>query len=264
MNIILRELRASIKSMVIWCGVFTILIFMYMSEFSAYANNEEMLAVLDGMPEAMLEAFQMNSFNLTTLTGFYGILFTYFILMLSIHAILKGNSIISKEERDRTVEFTLVLPIKRSKVVIGKLIAVIINCIIIDVFLYGIILFSIQSYLPEENFMEFLLLLFTSTFIMQMLFLSLGIMFGCALKQYKRSGYLGISIILISYVLSIVSGLSEKLEFLKYITPFKFFDTAVIKNEMALDWKYILISFTIIVICLTIGLITYKKRDLYI
>lgn len=264
MNIILRELRASIKSIAIWCGVFTVLIFMYMSEFSAYANNEEMLAVLDGMPEAMLEAFQMNSFNLTTLTGFFGILFTYFILMLSIHAILKGNSIISKEERDRTVEFTLVLPIKRSKVVISKLIAVIINCIIIDAFLYGLILFSIQPYLPEQNFLEFLLLLFISTFIMQMLFLSLGIMFGCALKQYKKSGYLGISIILISYVLSIVSGLSDKLEFLKHITPFKFFDTAVIKNEMALDWKYILISFMIIVICLTIGLITYKKRDLYI
>ncbi len=264
MNIILRELRASIKSIVIWCGVFTILVFMYMSEFSAYANNEEMLAVLDGMPEAMLEAFQMNSFNLTTLTGFYGILFTYFILMLSIHAILKGNSIISKEERDRTVEFTLVLPIKRSKVVFGKLIAVIINCIILDLFLYGIILVSIQPYLPEQNFMEFLFLLFSSMFIMQMLFLSLGIMFGCALKQYKRSGYIGIAIILISYILSIVSGLSEKLEFLKYMTPFKFFDTAIIKNEMALDWMYVLISLAIIIICLTIGFITYKKRDLYI
>ena len=79
----------------------------YMSEFSAFANNEEMLSMLDGMPEQLLDAFKMNSFNLTTLTGFYGILFTYFALMLSIQAILKGNSIISKEERDKTVEFAL-------------------------------------------------------------------------------------------------------------------------------------------------------------
>jgi len=264
MNIVLRELRASMKSIAIWFGIFVVLVISYTSEFSAYANNEEMLAILDGMPKALLEAFQLNSFNLTTLTGYYGMLFSYFILMLSVHAILKGNSIISKEERDKTVEFSLVLPIKRSKLVISKFVAAILNCIIMDASLYLIILISIQPYLPEENFMKFLLLLCASAFIMQMIFLSVGLLFGCALKQYKRSGYIGVAIIIISYVLSVISGINSNFEFFKYITPFKFFDTAVIKNNMALDWRYILISVVIIIICFTIGLITYKKRDLYI
>ena len=78
MNIVLRELRASVKSIVIWFGIFVVLVISYTSEFSAYANNEEMLAVLDGMPKALLDAFQLNSFNLTTLTGYYGMLFSYF------------------------------------------------------------------------------------------------------------------------------------------------------------------------------------------
>jgi len=264
MNIVLRELRAGLKSFLIWCGVFTALLIMYMSEFSAFANNEEMLVILDGMPEPLLEAFKFGSFNLTTLTGFFGILFTYFTLMLCIQAILKGNSIIVKEERDKTVEFTLVLPIKRSKVVLSKLIAAIINCIGLAVFLFGLVLINVQQYLPEENFIEFLSLLVLSTFILQILFLSIGIMFGCIMKKHKKSGYISMSIILVTYIMTIFIDLNDKLKNLKYLTPFKYFDSADIKNELALDYKFVILSLAIIVVCLTIGFISYKKRDLYI
>ncbi len=264
MNIVLRELRANVKSIVIWCSVFAVLVILYMTEFSAYAYNDEMLAVLDGMPEQLLEAFKMNSFNLTTLTGFYGILFTYFSLMLCIQAILKGNSIISKEERYKTVEFALALPVRRRRLITAKIIVAIFNCIAILGFLYGIILLTAQQYLPEENFMEFLWLLILSTFIMQMMFLGIGIMLGCISRNYKRSGYIGIALIITTYLFYIVSDLSDKLEFLKYLTPFKYFDTLAIRGDMALDWIYVAVSIGITAVCLAIAYITYEKRDMYI
>ena len=264
MNIIFRELRTSIKSLLIWCGVLAILVTMYLAEFSAFANNEDMIDLLDSMPEGMMEVFRFNSFNMTTLTGFFGLLFTYFTLVLCIHAILKGNSIIAKEERDKTVEFTLVLPVRRSRIVFAKLIAAVINCALILAFLYGFIIISIQKYLPEENFIKFFSLVILGTFITQMIFLSIGILLGCSIKQYKRSGYIGTSIILITYIMTIFIELNEKLDFLKYITPFKYFDTLIIKNELTLDWTYVIISIAIIAVSLTIGFVAYKKRDLYI
>ncbi len=264
MNIILRELRTSIKSLLIWCSVFAVLVTMYLTEFSAFANNDEMVDLLDSMPEGMMEAFRFNSFNMTTLTGFFGLLFTYFTLVLCIHAILKGNSIIAKEERDKTVEFTLVLPVRRSRIVFAKLIAAVVNCALILAFLYGFIIISIQKYLPEENFMKFFSLVILGTFITQMIFLSIGILLGCSIKQYKKSGYIGASIILITYIMTIFIDLNEKLDFLKYITPFKYFDTLLIKNELTLDWTYVIISLAVISVCLAIGFVTYRKRDLYI
>lgn len=264
MNIVLREMRASVKSLLIWGGSMTLLVIVWMSEFSAFANNDSMAGMLDMMPEGMLEAFGFKSFNLTTLTGFMGLVFIYVTLIICIHAILKGNSIIAKEERDKTVEFTLVLPVKRSRIILAKLIAAALNCVILIAYMFGLIVVLSQKYLPEENFIKFFSLLILGTFILQMVFLSIGALFGCAMKQYKKSGYIGASLIIILYIMSVFIDLNEKLDFLKYVTPFKYFTPANIKNDLALDWTYVIISLAIITVCLTIGFITYKKRDLYI
>ena len=47
-------------------------------------------------------------------------MFTYFVLMVSISAAMWGSDIISKEERDKTVEFALTLPVTRGRVVTAK------------------------------------------------------------------------------------------------------------------------------------------------
>lgn len=264
MNIIFRELKANLKSFIIWAIMIVIFIIMVMTEFSAYAGNEEMLSILDAMPQQLLDAFKFGSFNLTTVTGFFGIMYSYFALMLGIHAILIGNSIIAKEEKDKTVEFSLVLPVKRSKVITSKLIAAFINCFGLSLVLYFTALFSALKYLPENNFHQFLFLSTVGVFFIQLVFLSIGILLGCAMKRYKKSGYIGVSIILVTYIMTMFLELTDKLDFLKYLTPFNYFDTINIKNDLALDFKYVLLSAGIIVISIAVAYLTYRKRDLYI
>ncbi len=71
------------------------------------------------MPDVVMDAMS-RAFNLTTVTGFYGLMFIYFGLMGAMAAAMWGNEIISKEERDKTVEFSLVLPVSRSRVITAK------------------------------------------------------------------------------------------------------------------------------------------------
>ncbi len=264
MNIILREMKASIKSLLIWGGSLSFITIIWMTEFSAFANDDSMMDMFESFPEGMMKAFGFEAFNITTLTGFVGLVFIYMILILGIHAILKGNSIIAKEEREKTVEFTLVLPVKRSKVVFAKLIAAILNCVLLLAFLYGLVMVLGQKYLPEEGFVKFFGLLILGTFILQMIFVSVGVMLGCVMKRYKKSGYIGASLIIVLYIMSIMIDFSDKIEFLKYLTPFRYFAPALIKSEMALDWVYVVISVVIIVVSLTVGFMTYRRRDLYI
>ncbi len=129
MNIFLRELKANLKSLLIWSVIIALLIMMAVAKFSAFAGDPEMLKMLDSMPPAMLDALSMRAFNLTTLSGFYGIMFIYFGLMGAIAAAMWGSDIISKEERDKTVEFSLVLPVSRSRVITAKALAALVNCI---------------------------------------------------------------------------------------------------------------------------------------
>jgi len=264
MNIFIRELKANLKSLLIWSVIIALLIVMAASKFSAFAGDPEMLKILDSMPPAMLDVFNMRAFNLTTLSGFYGIMFIYFGLMGAIASAMWGSDIISKEERDKTVEFSLVLPVSRSRVITAKALAALVNCVAFVLITWGMSLVAVQSFNPDQAFNSYLALQMRAMFVIELIFLSLGLLLGCVMKQYKRSASIAVGIILATYFMSIVSGMQEKLDFLKWFTPFKYFDAADLFHTGQMNSTYLLISLGIIVVCVALAYFTYNKRDLYI
>jgi ABC-2 type transport system permease protein len=263
-NIFFRELRSNLKSLLIWSGIAILFNVIGFSKFSAFYNNPELLVILDSMPPAMISALSMNAFNLTTVTGFFGIMVIYFSLILSISAAMWGSDIISKEERDRTVEFSLTLPIKRSRLITAKLAAAVVISVALLLVTWGTTLASAQNYQPDSGFYKFVSISMLAFLIMQMVFLALGIFLGCAMKQHKRAGSVAVSVLLVSYFASILTGLNDKLAFLKYFTPFKYFDPGLILRESRLDPTFVLLSLAIIAVLLIGAYATYSKRDLYI
>ncbi len=264
MNIFIRELRANLKSLIIWTVIIALLIVIAVSKFSAFAGNPEMLAMLDSMPPAMLDALNMRAFNLTTLSGFYGLMFIYFGLMGAIAAAMWGSDIITKEERDKKVEFSLVLPVSRSRVVTAKALAALINCIAFVLITWGISLVAVQSYNPDQAFFNFLALEMGAMFAIELIFLAVGLLLGCAMKQYKRSASVAVAIILTAYFVSIVSSMQENLDFLKYFTPFRYFDAGELFRSSQMDATYLGLGALIVVVCVAAAYWIYNKRDLYI
>lgn len=264
MNIYLRELKAGLKSLLIWVVIIGLLVSIALVKFQAYAENPEMLAILDAMPQAMLEAFSMNAFNLTTLEGFYGVMFIYFGLMSAIAAAMWGSGVISKEERDKTVEFSLVLPVSRARVVTAKALAALTHLVLFVLATWAISLAAVQSYEPTADFYKFLALEMQGMFLIGLVFLALGLLLGCVMQQYKLSGSTAIAIILTTYSLSVASGLDERLDFLKYFTPFKYFDAAKLLHDGQLDGLYLGISLALVVVMVAAGYWRYNRRDLYI
>ena len=264
MNIFFRELRANFKSLLIWSGIVVVFNLVGFLKFSAYYNNPEMLAILDSLPPAMLSAFSMSAFNLTTVTGFFGIMVTYFGLILAIAATMWGSGVISKEERDKTVELSLTLPITRARLITAKTAAMVVDCLILLLITWGITLVSSQQYHPDSEFYRFVAIGMLSFLFLQMIFLALGILLGCALKKHKQSGSLAVWLLLGTYFLSILVGLNKDLDFLKYLTPFKYFDPAQLLHESRLEFPFVLLSAAIITSCMAAAYASYAKRDLYI
>ena len=264
MTIFKRELGANLKSLLIWGGIVFVFVSIGLAKFSAYEGNPELLAILDGLPPAMLAAFNFSAFNLTTITGFFGVMFMYFALLLSISAAMWGSDIISKEERDKTVEFALTLPIPRARLVTAKTLAVVVNCIGLLIITWVVSLVSVAKYQPDSEFYDFLFLCMLALFIMQMIFLAIGIFLGCAMKRYKRAGSIAVSLLLGTYFLSIISGMNEHLEFLKYVSPFKYFNPATMLHESKIDIAFVWLSAGIIAVCLVGAYVSYAKRDFYI
>ncbi|MFN2184744.1 MAG: ABC transporter permease subunit, partial [Anaerolineae bacterium] len=111
---------------------------------------------------------------------------------------------------------------------------------------------------------QFLRLCMVALFIMQLIFLAIGIFLGCAMKRYKRASAVAVSLLLGTYFLSVLSGLNKNLDFLKYLTPFKYFDPALLLRESRFDLLYVGLSLAIIVASMIGAYLTYSRRDLYI
>jgi len=264
MNIFFRELRANLKSLLIWSAIVIVFNSVGFAKFSAYYGNPEMLAILDGMPPAMMAAFGVGAFNLTTVIGFYGIMITYFGLILGIAAAMWGSDIISKEEREKTVEFALTLPVTRARLITAKTAAALVNSIVLLLVTWGITLVGAQQYEPDSAFYELVSISVLAFFLMQLIFLALGIFLGCAMKKHKRAGSVAVWILLATYFASVLAGMDERMEFLRYFSPFKYFDATAMLRDSALEWPYVLLSLAIITVFLAGAYLSYAKRDLYI
>ena len=264
MNVFLRELKANLKSLLIWAVIVVLFVVMGVSKFSAYYGNPEMLKILDSLPPALLAAFSMDAFNLTTVSGFYGIMFAYFALVLAIAAAMWGSDIISKEERDKTVEFSLTLPVTRSRVVTAKALAALVNCIGLLLITTGTTAISVLRYNPDAAFYRFLMLCTVALLIIMLIFLAIGILLGCAMKQYRRAGSAAVSVLLVTFFLSVIASMNKNLDWLKYLSPFKYFDAGLILRESRLDPLYVGISMALVTACMVGAYLTYSRRDLYI
>lgn len=262
MNIIVRELRSNFKSLLIWSASLIAVIVMMLSEFSAYYNNPDMAQIMESMPKALMDAFSMSNANLTTVSGYVSITVVYVNLMLGIFAVLLGNSIIAKEERDKTAGFLMTMPITRTKILIGKMIAAIINCLLVLVVVIGSLYIFTLKYNPDQDFYRFLGLMTVTTGIFEIIFLSLGLFLASSLKRYKVSSGVGLGVLFSLYVLSVLVALSDKIDFLKYATPFKYFEASSLLQNYNIEGKYLILSLIWISVFIALTFYIYNNRDL--
>jgi ABC-2 type transport system permease protein len=261
-NIFVRELKANLRSLLIWGVIVILFIVVGVSKFSAYYNNPDMLSILNNLPQAVLDVLNVQAFNLTTVSGFFGVMFNYYALLLCIAAAMWGSDIIAKEERDKTVEFSLTLPVTRSRLLTAKTLAALANCLGLLIITWAASLVSAARYQPDSEFYKFLALCMLALFITQLIFLAVGIFLGCAMKRYKWASSAALSLLLGTYFLSIVSTLNKNLDFLKYFSPFKYFDAAALLHESKIDIAFVGLSLAIILASMLGAYLMYARRDL--
>jgi ABC-2 type transport system permease protein len=265
MNLFKRELIANRKSLIIWSIFLILFIAMGMQKYSALitTGSEEFMEMMNALPKGLQAVFGLNTLDVTSIVGYYGILYLYLILIVAIHAGMLGSNIINKEEKDKTAEFLMVKPITRSYIITNKLLASLVNISILNII--SLISSIGILYILNPNFlMSDILLLHIGMFLTQLLFLVIGIGIAAITKTPKKNGMTVISILLFTFFLSMIIDVEERLEILSFLTPFKYFDAKEILPNQGINLLYILLVIIIIVTTLIVGYRVYKKRDLYI
>ena len=262
MNIIYRELNVNLKTFIIWM-ISLLLVFAAVStEFSTYRDNPEILEAMDGFG-GFYDALGITLDNVITPEGFVSMMSIYLYVPIAIYSALLGNSIISKEERDRTAEYLFTLPIKRSSVLRSKIITGFMYVFyFVAVLTLGLII-AFYRFNLTNSFYIFMGYLAIGLMFTGFIFMSIGMFFAAYIRNFKKSGAITLGITIGSYMLNMVVQLVDELDFLKYIIPYKYFDVQEMLNSN-IEFIYVFLSLLIITSAITGVFVYYKKRDLYI
>jgi len=264
MNIFFRELKSHRNSLIFWSIGMIALIGASMAKYAAYASTgQSMGELIDQFPKMMQTIFGISGFDLSKASGFFGVIFMYVALMATIHAILLGSDVISKEERDRTSEFLFVKPLSRSYAVTSKLLSGLVNLIIINIVtLVSSIYFTAIVNKTGEPVNKDIMILMAGLFFLQLIFFTIGSAIAGISRKPKSAPGAATTTLLVTFFIYFIVNLNDKLDILKYLTPFKYFDARNLLADGKLDPLYITLSSAIIVVMLISTYVFYNKRDL--
>jgi ABC-2 type transport system permease protein len=264
MNIFLKELKSHRKSLIFWSiGVF-LMVVSGMAKYSAYSSaGQSINDLVADIPKSLKAVLGFNALDLTKVSGYYGILFLYLLLMATIHAAMLGATIISKEERDKTSEFLFVKPVSRTTIITAKLLAAFTNIVIFNLVTFVSLIIILAKYNSAgEAINGDIALTMAGMFFLQVLFMVIGSALAALKKKAKTAASLATGVLLLTYILSIAIDLNEHIEGLKYLTPFKYFEAKNVMYGGGLDVIFVILSVVLIVVLSFVTYLFYKKRDL--
>ena len=262
MNIFLRELKANRKALIIWSVCMFLLVVSGMGKYTAYSSGGQNNEIFNKMPDSLKALLGFGSLDVSKMSGYYAMLFLYIVLTAAIHAVLLGSGIIAKEERDKTTEFLITKPVSRAAIITSKLLAALVNVLILNIVLLVSSIVMVSAYNKGEDISSEIVMFNLSMLIVQLIFLSLGAALAAFIKKPKAAGSLSTGILLVAFVISKITDLTDSMNYLNLFSPFKYFSYTNIVEGNGLNVIITILSLVLVAIFIVLVYLFYQKRDI--
>ncbi len=261
MTMIRHELRQGRISFLIWTISISFLLVVCIFLFP------EMKGEMDGINEmfssmgSFTEAFGMDKVSFGTLTGFYAVECGNILgLGGAFFASICAVSALAKEEKEHTAEFLFTHPVSRVRLVTQKLISVLIQVILLNLIVF-LLSAACITLIGEPIPWEELGLLHLAYFLLQLELA--GICFGISAFLRTGSAGVGLGIAALMYFLNLIANISDRAEFLKFLTPFGYADGTQVVAELCLDGRKVTIGMGVAVVGVLCGMWEYLRKDIF-
>lgn len=263
MNLFLRELTAYRKSTIIWVVSLSGIVMLFMAMYPAFSQDVTALEdVLKNFPEAIRTAFNLNAETFLSVSGFYGYLLVFATLAASIQAMNLGAGVVSKEVAGKTADFLLSKPVTRTRVILAKLAAVFLTLVVTNAVFIGVSFAMISAAAPGEFKAGTVFLLVLSMFLVQLFFLAVGMLFGVALPKVKSVISVSLPTVFAFYIIGMLGDVLGNTE-ARYVSPFRYYDSAYIIRNASLESKYLVIEAGIVIVALGLSYLIFLKKDIH-
>ena len=263
MNIFLHELKANRKSTIIWTLSLVAVVVLFMALFPSIAKDSDAFKkVLENYPEALRKAIGLSIESITSLLGFYSYVFAYVVLCGSIQAMNLGTSILSKEVREKTADFLLTKPVTRTQIVTAKLLSAFVSLILSNLVFIAAAWVTLQAVKEGPFDTTVFLLLSLTAFFVECMFLALGIVVSVMVPKVKSVLPLSLGTVFGFFIINMFgSVIGEKT--VRYLTPFKYYDSAYIIKHQEYETSFIVIEIVVITVAVAASYLVYSKKDIH-
>ena len=225
MNVLLKELKLNLKSLIIWCLAQCFIIFAGMMKYQGFADSEvDVSALFDSLPKEVLTVLGMESVTIATIPGFYSVFFLYFMLLAAVHAIMYGAIAVSREERDHCADSFYTRPRRRFQIITPKLIGGVINLIVFNAVTFVASVGFIAYYNDGNGMISEVSVTMLALFFLQLFFLAIGSFFGAISPSTKIATSLSTGFVMLTFLFSVIADLVDAADFLGTLSPFNAFN----------------------------------------
>lgn len=257
-----REMKLNFKPFLIWVGI---IVGLFVVAFAIYpsitSKGEDMAKLMETFPKEVLEMFNMDVIGIDTVFGWIA---TEGYIMMTIlggcYFAIMGSTILLKEEDEGSIAFLYSKPINRNQILTSKLLMG-----FIYIFLFNLVI-AITTLIGlnlsnDFDFTKWLLISIAPIFL-HLFFFTFTLLMSIYYRKTRKSMTMGIGVVLGTYMLQIIGMMSDKIEFVKYLSPFEYVSARDIVVDSSLKPINIGILLVMVVIIL-IGLYdSYNKKEL--
>lgn len=260
MTIFRHELRLGRTSFLIWTAAISTMLAACILIYPDMAGQVGQVNDLFANMGSFSQAFGMDQLNFGEFIGFFGVECGNVLgIGGGLYAALLGISALAREEQGHTADFLFTAPISRGQVIAEKLLAVAAQLILLNLVTAAVTAVSI-FWIGENVDWKLLALLLLANFLMQLEIAA--ITFGLS-SLIKRGGLgLGLGLAMGFYFLNLIANLTEQGEFLKYLTPFGYTDSASILTNGALELPYLAAGAALCLLGILLAFGHYTRKDL--
>lgn len=259
-----REFKVNFKSFLLWLAIL-LGMFLFVYLLYPYIITEESVkeldAMMNSMPKELLKAFNMDIDSMTTAYGWVKTEgYVYVLLLIGFYSSILGGTILLKEESDKTIEYLGSLPIKRNNILTNKIIVAISYIILMIVIFFGFNYIALEL-TDDFNHLQLVLMSIAPLFAVLPLF-AINLFISTFLHNNKASVGISLGLVFISYILYVLSELSDNVECLKYFTVYTLSDIRNVIQKVEINPILVLISLSITIFFIVLSYIRYNKKEL--
>ena len=265
-NLFVREFKSNLKGTVIT----SIVVVLYTGlSLLIYSSMQENISKIKDfyyiMPESFQEAFNFHINQWDNVLGFYVTYFVYFVpIITGCYSIIIGTRLISKEEQFKTAEFLLSRPLSRNQIISSKLYTFFIHILGINLLAFFIGLFGSGIVSDWEFNITSLMILHTYGLLICFVFGLLGFFITVVMKRAKAITGIGIGIVLGTYFFDVMIRVFGKLQFLLYLTPFKYINLEAHSPNYGFDAWRLIYFVGISGLLIVLSFVFYRRKDILV